>query len=310
MPATSPPPFEVAEGVRCVPVGAIAQLDVRPERYVIIGAGKTALDACVWLMGQGVPASALCWIKPREAWWINRRFQQPYTMVPELYRGVALQLEAMAEASSVGDLFTRLERQGFFLRIDPKVMPTMFRGAITSEAEVERLRRIENVVRLGHVRRIERDAIVLDQGRIPTDERTLHVHCAATALVQPPKRPIFEPQRVTIQPFQWAFACYSAALIGVVEATIESDDEKNSLVSPMHYWNKNEDFLTAFMATMMGEQSRSRHPALAQWIKTTRLNPVSGLASHREHPDVKATRERIKRFGFPAAMNMQKLLSS
>ena len=44
-PASTPPPFEVAPGVRCVPVGALAANRERPEGYVIIGAGKTALDA-------------------------------------------------------------------------------------------------------------------------------------------------------------------------------------------------------------------------------------------------------------------------
>jgi hypothetical protein len=98
--------------------------------------------------------------------------------------------------------------------------------------------------------------------------------------------------------------------LGVIEATVESDEEKNSLCSPIHYWDKTGDFLTAFMATLFGEQSRSQHPALAQWIKSTRLNPVSGLSAYREQADVKATRERVKRFGLPAAMNLQRLLST
>src|SRR5690606_19834957 len=74
IPATSPPPFAVDSGVRCVPAGGIASLEERPERFVIIGAGKTALDACVWLLERGVPAAAIRWIKPREGWWLNRKF--------------------------------------------------------------------------------------------------------------------------------------------------------------------------------------------------------------------------------------------
>jgi hypothetical protein len=45
------------------------------------------------------------------------------------------------------------------------------------------------------------------------------------------------------------------------------------------------------------------------WNKTSRLNPVSGIASHKDDPRVIAAREHIKRFGLPAAMNLQKLLS-
>jgi hypothetical protein len=139
--------------------------DSRDQCPSIIGAGKTDLDACVWLLEQGVPASAIRWIKPREAWWLNRRFQQPHTLLPDFYRGTAIQFEAMAHATSVQDLFARLETEEFFLRIDPGVAPTMFRGAVISEAELGLLRRIEDVVRLDHVRRIGRDEIVLDEGK-------------------------------------------------------------------------------------------------------------------------------------------------
>jgi hypothetical protein len=309
VPATSAPPFEVGDGVCCLPAGEIARIGERHERFVIIGAGKTALDACVWLLEQGVPASAICWIKPREAWWLNRRFQQPRTLLPDFYRGTAIQFEAMARATSVQDLFARLETEEFLLRIDPGVAPTMFRGAVISEAELGLLRRIEDVVRLGHVRRIERDEIVLDEGRVPTSEGTVHVHCAARGLARPPLRPIFEPGRVTIQPFMWGFACYQFAMLGVVEATVESDAEKNRLCPPIAYWDGNADYLSAFLATLANERASAAHPTLASWAKDTRLNPHGRIALYRNAPNVIDARERIKRFGAAAVRNMEKLLA-
>ncbi len=308
IPATSAPPFAVADGVRCVPAGGLARLAERPERFAIIGAGKTALDACVWLLEQGVPASAIRWIKPREAWWVNRRFQQPHTLLPDFYRGTAIQLEAMAEATSVQDLFARLEAEEFFVRIDPGVAPTMFRGAVISDAELGLLRRIEDVVRLGHVRRIERDAIVLDEGSVPTTAGTLHVHCAARGLARPPLRPIFEPGRVTVQPFRWGFPCFQFAMLGVVEATLESDAEKNRLCPPLAYWDAGADYLAAFLAGLANEQARAAYPALQSWAKATRLNPLSEIELYRAVPSVIEARERIKRFGAAAARNLAALL--
>jgi len=309
-PATSAPPFEVADGVRCVHAGEIARIGQRVERLVIIGAGKTALDACVWLLEQGVPASAIRWIKPRESWWVNRRFQQPRTLLPEAYRGIAIQLKSIAHATSVEDLFARLEAEEIFLRIDSNITPTMFRGALISEAELALLRRIEDVVRMGHVRRIERDEIILDEGCVPTSERTLHVHCAARGLARRPLRPIFEPGRVTIQPIFWGFACYQNAMLGVVEATIESDEEKNRLCPPIANWNKNTDYLAAFLAGLANNRARADHPAVASWAKTTRLNPFSGIALCRDDPGVRETHERIARFGAEAANNLVKLLGA
>lgn len=207
------------------------------------------------------------------------------------------------------EIFARLESEGVFLRIDPHVVPTMFRGAVVSEPELRLLRQIEDVVRMGHVRRIERNEIVLDEGRLPTDERTVHLHCAARGLGRPPLRPIFEPGRLTVQAIFWGFACYQYATLGVIEATVEGDEEKNRLCPPIAYWDENDDFLTAFLATLVGDRVRVAHPALASWTKATRLNPVSGIASHRDDPRVIDARERIKRFGAAAAANLQKLLS-
>jgi hypothetical protein len=304
IPATSAPPFEVADGVRCVPAGELARVGSRPDGFVVIGAGKTALDTCVWLLSQGVPARAIRWIKPREAWWLNRRFHQPHTLLPDFYCGLAIQLEAIARANSVQDLFARLEAQQFCLRIDPLVEPTMFRGGVISEAEVALLRQIEDVVRLGHVRSIGRDEIVLDEGRVPTNDGWVHVHCAARGLPRPPLRPIFEPGRVTVQPILWSFACYQFAMLGVVEATVESDDEKNRLCPPIAYWDANADYLSAFLANLVSEQTRTAHPVLAGWAKETRLNPLAGMAAHRDSPAVVAARQQIKRFGTAAAANL------
>lgn len=89
-----------------------------------------------------MPASAIQWVKPREAWWLNRRFNQPGEGLPEFFAGVGLQFKAMAQATSVYDVFARLEADGFYLRVDTTVAPTISRGAMVSEAELALLRQI------------------------------------------------------------------------------------------------------------------------------------------------------------------------
>ena len=214
----------------------------------------------------------------------------------------------MAQATSIDDLFARLEAAEFFLRIDPQVPATMLRGAVVSESELVLLRQVEDVVRSGHVTRIERDEIVLTEGRIPTTPRTLHIHCAASGLSSPPLRPIFEPGRMTVQPIQWSFACYQLALLGVVEATIDSDEDKNRLCRPIHYWDKDEDYLMAFLRTMAIDRGAQAHSTLAKWMRTTRLNPASGLAPYADHPTVVDARTRIKANAPTAAANLQTFL--
>ncbi len=308
IPATSPPPFDVAEGVRCVAAGDVARVNDPPERYVVIGSGKTALDTCVWLLTQGVPASAIQWVRPREAWWVNRRFNQPQEGLLDFFAGVGLQFKAMAQATSVDDLFARLEADGLFLRVDTTVKPTMSRGAMLGEAELALLRQIGDVVRRGHVRRIERDRIVFDGGSVPTSPGTLHVHCAAVGLARPALRPIFEADRVTLQALFWGFACFPAALLGVVEATIADSAEKNRVCPPIRLWDEPRDYLSSYLALMAHNRARAAHPAVEAWAKGTRLNPMSGLKAHRDHALVTQTWADIKQYGAAAGANLVKLL--
>lgn len=308
-PASCPPPFEVASGVRCIPAGEIATIEEAPERYVIVGAGKTALDVCVFLLERGVAPDQIQWIKSREARWLNRRFQQSHTLLPDMYRGSAMQIVAMAQASSIDDLFARLEAEEVFLRVDPTVPATALRGAVVSEAELSLLRQIEDVVRLGHVERIDRDAIVLAEGRVPTTTDTLHVHCAARGLPKTEHRPIFEPGRITMQPVQWSFACFQLALLGAVEAMLPDDETKNRLCSPIAYWDSDEDYLRAFLRTMAIDRGAMDHPALQAWMRSTRLNPASGLGPYLEHPDVVRARSEVKEHAPAAAKNLMRLLA-
>jgi len=309
-PSSSPPPFEVLDGVRCLPVGALAVVDEAPDRYVIIGAGKTALDACSHLLEGGVPPNRIQWIKPREGRWINRRFQQPLALLPETYRGAALQLEAMAAAGSTADLFARLEDAGLFLRIDPETPARSLRGAMLSEAELSLLRTIDDVVRLGHVRRVERDRIVLDHGSVPTTPATVYVHCAARGLVQRPPRKVFDGHRVTVQPTMWGAACYQYAFVGVVEAMLADDDAKNEVCRPIRIWDDDDDYVAAFFAAMRVDRAAAAHPDLARWMKTTRLTVTSGLPGCIDDPAVVEARGRMRAAAPAAYENLQRLLAA
>ena len=186
VPATDPPPFDVAGGVRCVPVGALATLEHAAPGYVIIGGGKTALDAICWLLDRDTDPEQVTWIRPRDTWILNRAFFQPGQ--PRTFEGVVRQLEAMVGSESVDEVYERLEADGVMLRTDRTVVPTMMKGGTVSVRELEQLRRIENVVRLGHVERIEPDRIVLEHGSIATTPDHLHVHCAASGLGDNPPR--------------------------------------------------------------------------------------------------------------------------
>ncbi|MDT5335592.1 MAG: hypothetical protein QOD90_1097, partial [Mycobacterium sp.] len=154
-PSMRPPPYGVAPGVDCIPPNGLPKEAVR-DRYVIVGGGKTSMDACLWLLRHGIPPERLTWIKPRDSWLLDRASVQPG---PQFARRVladfSAQWRAINAADSVDDLFARLAERGCLLRIDEAVQPSMYRCAIVSHGELERLRLIDDVVRLGHVVALE-----------------------------------------------------------------------------------------------------------------------------------------------------------
>jgi hypothetical protein len=154
VPASHRRPFDVAADATVVPPGGLVQLDEPATGYTVLGAGKTAMDTCTWLLANGVPPEAIRWIRPRDAWLLDRRFLQPLQLVTNCIEGVSFDLQCAAEAESVTDLFHRLEDCGQLSRLDPEVEPTTYRGAILSDDERTQLRRIDNVVRLGRVRAV------------------------------------------------------------------------------------------------------------------------------------------------------------
>ena len=230
VPATTPPPFDVADDVRVVPVNELARLTAAPPSYVIVGAGKTATDGIVWLLTNGVPPDRITWVRPRDPWMLDRAVVQPD---PAVALGLAADtMAAAADAESLDDLFLRLEAAGVMLRFDRAVMPTMAKTPTVGRWEIDLLRTVERVVRLGHVRYVTASEIVLDRGSVPLPPGALVVHCAASGLAYPPLVPLWSPDAIRLQTIRVGFPCFNAALAGYVEATRDDDRERNRLCPP------------------------------------------------------------------------------
>jgi hypothetical protein len=313
VPATHTRGYQVADNVRVVAPNALPTIAPAHRRFTIVGAGKTAMDVGVWLLQSGAQPQAIRWIVPRDSWLINRETTQPGDEFYHRFMAArAAQMEAAAEASAVEDLFLRLERCGQMLRIDPSVMPTMYRSATISAGEVEALRCIKNVVRLGRVRRIERGAVILESGEVETAAEELYVDCTASALGRRPTRPVFEDGRITIQTVRAALFCLSAASIAHVEARFDDDALKNRLCPPLALPNSCEDWLPMTLGELRVQKQWAEDPALRQWVSEHRLTG-SNLRSKRTDgpldPESKAIRERLS-LAIPRAIaNLERLMA-
>jgi hypothetical protein len=312
VPSMRPPPYDVAEEATCVSLNALTTLDHTPSAYVVVGAGKTGMDACLWLLATGVASDDITWIVPRDSWLLDRATIQPG---PDFFDttggGFALQMEAAALASSVDDLFERLEATGQLLRLDKNVRPTMYRCATVSVAELEQLRRIKNIVRMGRVQSIGREEIVLDSGTVPTSPDTLHIDCTADGLMRRPVAPVFQGDRITLQNVRTCQPTFSAAFVGHVEAAYDDEAEKNELCTPVPYPDSDLEWLPVTLANAINTARWNSDPALGAWLRGCRLDAYSQvLPGGDPSADQLDIIRRIGEYTPAAITNLQRLLAN
>jgi hypothetical protein len=261
----------------------------------------------VWLLTQrGVDPDAICWVRPRDPWMLNRAVIQPN---PVVYLGmVARMMEAAGAARTLDDLFLRLEDAGIMLRIDRAVTPTMAKAPTLGGWELELLRSIENVVRLGHIRSAGPGRLELEDGTVDVADDALVVNCAADGLKNPPRVPIWGPEAITIQPIRAGFPCFGAALAGYVEATRDDDEVKNRLCPPSSYGNSLVQWATMNVLGMRATASFGAEPDIKEWSDRAALNPARVPPDHPASPELDEVLGRL-RAHVPAGVAQLALLS-
>jgi hypothetical protein len=277
VPSTHSRRYPVAPGIVCVPPNELPRVAKPHAAYVVIGSGKTGMDACLWLLENGAEPDRIRWIMPRDYWWMNRATYQPGDeFFSRLMQSIANGVEALATAESVDDVFARLEAFDELRRIDPSVKPEGYHGGFVSEGELEQLRRIGNVVRLGRVKRIDSDQIVLERGVIPTSRDCLHIDCSATGIPARPAKPIFAGDRIVLQWVRFAQPTFSWSLIGHVEAVYQDDAEKNRICTPVPPPDEAKDWLRMMAVELSNQLAWSKIPEIREWQTKSRLDPYTG----------------------------------
>jgi len=283
VPSMRPAPYPVAPGIDCIPPNDLPKFAAR-DRYVVIGAGKTGMDVCLWLLRQGIDADRLTWIKPRDSWLMDRATLQPGpTFIKRFRDNYGATLEAIEAAVSIEDLFDRLEAAGTLLRLDPSVRPRMYRCATVSQPEFEQLRRIEDVVRMGHVQRIEPTAVVLDEGTVTSSPSALYIDCTADGAPERPATPVFDDGRLTLQAVRGCQQVFSAAFIAHVEFAYDGDAVKNELCPPIPHPDRDVDWLRLTHSDLRNFARWLDDPELTDWLSSARLNLLAELLPPWSH---------------------------
>jgi len=196
VPATRPPKYKVADGMTVIPVNGLAKLPAGPwTEYYVVGAGKTGLDATLYLLRRQVPADKINMVLPNDCWFLDRETLNE----PGNFGGILMKVFNDDSIKDVDSHMLALEREGLLTRLDSQIMPTRFRGAVVAMNEVELLRSV-NIVRTGRFDRIEKDKIVFVNGETrPCSSSTLFVDCSSLSTLFDKAKPIFEKKQINLQ---------------------------------------------------------------------------------------------------------------
>ncbi len=287
VPATHTRQYAVAEGTPLVIPGELPDLWMRsddlPSHYVIVGAGKTAMDAGVWLLEAGVDPDNISWVRPRDSWLINRTYTQPG---PDFFEAVVenqiAQLKAASKAETGDEMFEILGRDGYMLRIDPDVKPEMFHYATISEGEVDLLRQIKNVIRQGRVSAIEPGKMIFADCEETVPDDALFIDCTATAVPFSEDRvhgPQFRGDMITLQPLHVPLVTLSAAISAFLEVHFDDDETKNALGTPSPLTDTPNTYPLGMLINFMNRGAWSQNPKISAWLAKIRLDPTGSTVA-------------------------------
>ena len=199
IPSRHVPGFTVEPGVALVPPNDLVDLGEPADRFTVIGAGKTGMDTCVWLLEAGVDPERIRWIRARDPWQYDRNFMQPLDLVGSescgFGRAGSRRLRRPRTDVTSRGASRRLECScGSTPRSSPGVSQRHRQPTRDRRSPHDRARRAgepgaEHRPDDGHDRR----------GRLPGGPREVYVDCTAAGLRPTVARPVFEPGRITIQ---------------------------------------------------------------------------------------------------------------
>lgn len=266
VPSTHGPRYDVDPAVTIVPPNGLARIDRAWDGYTIVGAGKTGIDSILFLLDRGVDPDAIRWIVPNDSWLWDRPGIQPGSATA----GVLDLLDAVGRTASATEAFRWLETKGSIHRIDRDRTPTKWRCATVDPAEVTALRRVADVVRMGRVAAIGPDRITLEEGTVASRPGHLHVDCTADGLAKLPPRPIFGPDRITLQSIFMCQQVFSAAILARLTLLGTTDEKRTAMAAVVPHPETPDDLGPCVVASAENVLKLHRHIPL--WLRRSRLN--------------------------------------
>lgn len=311
VPSQREPDFETRDGVRAVAVNLLPKVISEHQNFVIVGSGKTGMDAVLFLLTSGVTPDRITWIMPADAWMFDRFHVDPGRAFDDPVTKYAIGiLKSALEANDYDHFFQLIEQRDLVMRLDPSVQPTRWRCATFTPLELEQLRRVKNIVRKGYLTAVSPSEMILTKGAHPTPADAVFVDCAADGLPKVPEVKVFDGDRITLQTVRMCQQVYSAGFIGNVEANVSAgEDRKNELTQPVPLPYTDADYLRCAIQNSKNMAVWLTEPAVVEWINAARTDLFSPLLDFSD-PETAANIQAMGELIQQAVPKMEALLAS
>lgn len=279
VPATKKPNYKVSDGVNLIPINGLSSISTPWPHYLVIGGGKTGIDAVLFLLDHGMNPDKISWVVPNDAWFWERNAVR--LDGGNLSEGVVKMMDPLIDENNktVTEVLLALEENGILMRLDKTILPTRYRAATVNQEEVRKLRRVENIIRKGRIDSIEPGKLIFQSGEeLPVDPKTLFVDCSANSTLFSPKKKVFDGKTINVQFIRMPPPSISANVIAAMELKFPNDEEKkNSVCNVLTPPQMPEDFFSnmytdnvtngAVMATLGFRWERQRRSSVLYHVQ-------------------------------------------
>ena len=231
VPATKKPNYKVDDNVNLIPINGLSSISSPFPHYLIIGGGKTGIDAALFLLDNNVKPEKISWIVPNDAWFWNREINN---YDDGHFNDLAVRMvDAIIDEKNqtVNDVLLGCEEKGITMRLDKNIMPTRYRAATVSRKEIEKLQKIKNIIRKGRIDRIESGKLIFQSGEeMDFDAETICVDCSVNSTMFGPKKQVFDGDTINVQFIRLPPPGISANIIAALELKYPNDEEKKNSI--------------------------------------------------------------------------------
>eukprot|EP00092_Neocalanus_flemingeri_P030778 GFUD01033429.1.p1 GENE.GFUD01033429.1~~GFUD01033429.1.p1 ORF type:complete len:486 (-),score=94.83 GFUD01033429.1:107-1420(-) len=246
VPATKKPNYKVSGGVNLIPINGLSSISSPWSHYLVIGGGKTGIDAVLFLLDHGVNQDKISWVVPNDAWFWNRYgISWDDANLPEM---VGVMMDAISDdnANTCFDTLKNLEDANILMRLDKNIVPTRYRAATVSHEEIKKLKQVQNIIRKGRIESIEPGKLIFQSGEeMLIDPQTLHIDCSANSTLFAPGKKVFDGKTINVQFILLPPPSMSANIIALMELKFPEDEEKkNSVCTVLTAPQMPQDFFT------------------------------------------------------------------